>query len=75
MNLSKHERVRVESWCKRLCQNTHNTVWKKNRNLHAILLLDQVLNNKLDKPYSNMPPDSGFPPLNEHDVVFFINEI
>lgn len=50
---------------------TNNSVWKRNRNFHAMLLLDQVINNKLDKPFSGLPPEGGLPALQEHEVVHF----
>lgn len=34
---------------------TNNIDWKKNRNLHAILILDMVLNNKIEEPYNKYP--------------------
>jgi hypothetical protein len=42
---------------KKLCQVTNNIEWKKNRNLHAICILDMLLNNKVEEPYSKFPPD------------------
>ena len=39
-----------------LCQANSSLVWKKNRNLYAMQLLDCVLNDKLVKPYSQPPP-------------------
>lgn len=40
---SRHEKVRIENWTKKLCSITANSTWKKNRNMHAILLLDCVM--------------------------------
>jgi len=53
--MTKHEKIRIEQWSKLLCQPTSNTVWKKNRNLYALMLLDQVLHKKLDLPFSLIP--------------------
>lgn len=38
--MSKHHKIRVEAWTKKLCQVTTNEVWKKNRNLYARILLN-----------------------------------
>ena len=42
-----------------MCQVTKNTQWKRNRNLYAIWLLDMVLNKKLEKPFTKVPPDGN----------------
>eukprot|EP01022_Parablepharisma_sp_SALTPOND_P026066 TRINITY_DN616_c0_g1_i1.p4 TRINITY_DN616_c0_g1~~TRINITY_DN616_c0_g1_i1.p4 ORF type:complete len:465 (+),score=59.27 TRINITY_DN616_c0_g1_i1:268-1662(+) len=67
--LKKHERIRIEQWSRKLCQATTNIVWKKNRNRYAILLLDQVLNQRLEAPFTSLPPDGGLVVLQQHDVV------
>jgi len=36
-------------------------MWKRNRNLHTIALLDCVINNKLEEPYNKFAPDSPIP--------------
>ena len=69
--LKKQERIRVEQWSRKLCQATTNVVWKKNRNRYAILLLDQVLNNRLEPPFTSLPPESGLVVMQLHDVVRF----
>ena len=71
-NFNKHEKIRIEHWCKKLCEPTNNTVWKKSRNLYAMLLLDQVLCGKLNKPFINLPPDGGLPTINENEAVFLL---
>ena len=44
--------------------------------MHAMLLLDQVLNAKLDKPFVSIPPEVGIPALQEHELVgFFIQPL
>ena len=68
-SLKKHERIRIEQWSRKLCQATTNLVWKKNRNRYAILLLDQVLNNKLEAPFISIPPEGGLKGLQQHEVV------
>lgn len=57
--LQKHEKIRIEQWSRKLCQVTKNTSWKRNRNLHAMWLLDMILNKKLEKPFNKVPPDSN----------------
>jgi len=68
--LRKQERIRVEQWSRKLCQATTNMIWKKNRNRYAILLLDQVLNGKLEQPFTSIPPEAGLVVLQQHDVVY-----
>ena len=52
VSLAKHDKLKIESWVKKLCIPTNNKEWKKNRNLHAILMLDMILNNKIEEPYN-----------------------
>ena len=44
VDFGRHERIRIEQWSKKLWQVTTNVVWKRNRNLYAMLLLDCILN-------------------------------
>ena len=67
-NFGRHEKIRIEQWSKKLCQVTTNTAWKRNRNLYAMLLTDSVLNGKLIKPFTLVPPDSHLPVLNKAEV-------
>ena len=63
--MDKHTKIRIESWCKKLCQVTNNIEWKKNRNLHAICILDSVLNEHFEEPYNKFPPEGSVPILNK----------
>ena len=62
-----------------LCQVTNNIEWKKNRNLHAICILDSVLNNNFESPYNKFPSEGSIPIINKTLVKsklskkFFIN--
>lgn len=47
---------------------TENDDWKKNRNLHAILILDMVLNNKIVEPYNKFPVSNELPLLSKINV-------
>ena len=51
-NFSKVNKLKINSWAKSLCLPTNNIAWKKNRNLYAIKLLDNILNEKLEKPFT-----------------------
>ena len=57
VNMDKHAKIRIRAWCKKLCQITTNIIWKKNRNLHALSLLDMILNGQFEEPYNKFPPD------------------
>ena len=47
---------------------TNNYEWRKNRNLHAICLLDMVLNNRFEEPYNKFPGDGPIPLLSKPNV-------
>lgn len=51
-----------------MCQVTKNTIWKRNRNMYAIWLLDMVLNKKIEKPFTKVPPEGGLEMLPMTDV-------
>ena len=63
--LKKHDKLRIKNWCKKLCQVTNNVEWKKNRNLHAICILDSILNEHFEEPYNKFPPEGSVPILNK----------
>lgn len=48
-----------------MCQVTNNIEWKKNRNLHTICLMDMILNNRFEEPYSRFAPESSLPLLSK----------
>ena len=64
-SLNKYDKLRIKNWCKKLCQVTNNIEWKKNRNLHAICILDAVLNEHFEEPYNKFPPEGSVPILNK----------
>ena len=66
--MDKHTKIRIESWCKKFCQITNNTEWKKNRNLHTICLLDMILNERYEEPYNKFAPEGPLPQLPKHLV-------
>ena len=66
--MDKHEKIRIRAWCKKLCQITTNIIWKKNRNLHALSLLDMILNGRFEEPYNKFPPDGPLPFLSLPEV-------
>ena len=51
-NFSKSDKLKINSWAKKLCVSTMNNEFKKNRNLYAIKLLDNVINGKLEDPFT-----------------------
>jgi len=63
--LNKYDKLRIKNWCKKLCQITKNIEWKKNRNLHAICILDSILNEHFEEPYNKFPPEDNVPILNK----------
>ena len=67
-DMDKHTKIRVESWCKKFCQITNNIEWKKNRNLHAICLLDMIINEHYEEPYIKFAPEGPLPFLPKYLV-------
>ena len=59
--MTKHTKLRIESWCKKFCQITTNRDWKRNRNLHAISLLNMIMNHNIEAPYTKFAPDGPLP--------------
>ena len=59
--MDKHSKIRIQTWCKKFCQITNNINWKKNRNLHALNLLDMILNDHFEEPYNKFPPEGPLP--------------
>ena len=62
-NYSKSDLLKINSWAKILCIPTPNIEFKKNRNLYAIKLLDNVLNNKLESPFNKFAKNKELPTL------------
>ena len=56
-NFCKSDKLKINSWAKILCVPTINIEFKKNRNLYAIKLLDNVLNGKLEDPFNKFARD------------------
>ena len=61
--MDKHTKIRIQTWCKKFCQIISNINWKKNRNLHALNLLDMILNERFEEPYDKFPPEGPLPYL------------
>ena len=53
----KSVRIRINNWCKKISQVSNNIEWKKNRNLHAINLLNMLINRRIEEPYNKNPND------------------
>jgi len=61
--MNKHTKIRIESWCKKLCQIINNINWKKTRNLYAIYLLDMIINDRYEEPFTKFAPEGNLPYL------------
>ena len=68
-SLRRCERIKVEKWSYVLSKTTKDIGWKRDRNRYAILLLDQVLNKRLQLPFINVPPENEIPHLPLHELV------
>lgn len=62
-DFSKTNKLKINSWAKSLCLPTNNIAWKKNRNLYAVKLLDNILNGKLEKPFTKFADDGEKLPM------------
>ena len=62
-DFSKVNKLKINSWAKSLCLPTNNISWKKNRNLYAIKLLDNILNDKLEKPFTKFADEGENLPM------------
>ena len=65
MTLDKYSKLRIDSWCRKISQVINNHEWKKNRNLHAICLLDMLINKRIEEPYNRLPPEGPLPILSK----------
>ena len=61
--MNKYTKIRIESWCKKLCQIINNINWKKTRNLYAIYLLDMIINDRYEEPFTKFAPEGNLPYL------------
>ena len=59
----KGDRLKINSWIECLMAPTKNIEWKKNRNLYAIVLIDSLINNKLNEPFNKFPKGNKELPL------------
>ena len=67
--LPKHLRIRVEAWCKKLCQVHTNEVFLRNRNAHAELLLSCCMSNNFTEPFNRIPSEGPLASLPTHVTV------
>jgi hypothetical protein len=60
-NLSKHDQIRVEKWCKKLCIKVNNQEYRKNRDQTTRLLLINTRNNNVNQMFKKSPPEGPLP--------------
>lgn len=65
-------RKNVERWVQRLAEPQQNTVWKRNRNVYALHLLDQLSKDALGEPFIRRPDDGPLPTLPAHIRSYYI---
>ena len=68
-NFPKLDKLKINSWIKSLCLPTNNIPWKKNRNLYALKLLDNILNYRLEKPFTKFAEVSENLPMLDSILV------
>jgi hypothetical protein len=65
-NGSKHVKIRLDKWLKRLDQVGSNRVWATNRNNYLKLLSLMCHCGILTRPFLTLPPHSDLPHLPKH---------
>ncbi|BDA49731.1 hypothetical protein COCOBI_14-3510 [Coccomyxa sp. Obi] len=70
--LKRDARVRVKQWLHKFRQETANTVWKRNRNIHARLLLEQLRAGRLTEPFTSLPGPGCLPTLGRWALAPFL---
>ena len=70
--LRRDARVRVKQWLQKFRQETANAVWKRNRNMHARLLLEQLRAGRLTHPFTSMPGPGSLPILGRWTLAPFL---
>ena len=68
-NFCKSDTLKINSWVKALCLPSTSIPWKKNRNLYSILLLDSIINGKLEPPFNKFANDGNELPMLSPSVV------
>jgi hypothetical protein len=71
---SKQQLLIIDKWCQKFCEITTNLQWKKNRNLHAIYLLDMILNTRIEEPYNKYPKDESLPILSKSNIKSVLSD-
>lgn len=57
-NYPKGQKLIIDSWLKKLIQPSNSKDCKRNRNLYAIKLIDNIINNRFEEPFNRFPVDS-----------------
>jgi len=70
--LKRDARVRVKQWLQKFRQETANAVWKRNRNTHARLLLEQLRTGRLAHPFTSLPGPGPLPTLGRWALAPFL---
>ena len=71
---SKHERIRIKEWMRKLSWRQNNPVWKKNVNFHLKVLVEMIRNGQLSKPFNNLPEEGPLRKLTIYDLPFPLRE-
>jgi hypothetical protein len=72
---SKHVRIRLDKWLKRLDQVGSNRVWATNRNNYLKLLSLMCHCGILTRPFLTLPPNTDLPHLPKHEITQIIDEV
>ncbi|ESO89061.1 hypothetical protein LOTGIDRAFT_98210, partial [Lottia gigantea] len=68
----KSDRQRCAVWIKKLCEPvTSGVSARKNRNLHAQLMLRMLRRGTLQSPFDKKPMDGALPPLPTYMSIYF----
>ena len=68
--ISRHQRIKIQAWLKKLDMRMENVVWKQNRNFYMKVLHEMILARDIQEPFNKVPPEGPLPTLSPYDVPY-----
>lgn len=68
-NFQKSDRLKINSWVKVLSVPTNKNLWKKNRNIYILKLLDNMMRGKLEEPFNKFVVDEDKLPVLDDSIL------
>lgn len=73
--ISKHLRIRLNGWLKKLDHIIANPIWKKNRNNYSKLMNLMCECEVIVEPFLSLPPHADVPKLEKHHINKIIDQV